>query len=212
MRLRASLLALGTGVALSLGAPQAQAQLQPPPPFGPSVPGLPGAPGTVPPTGPSAPSATVNQLNEAESEDSGRRLELVYANADLGGGFTTGSGGSGFFGAGGSVGVRLFTFTLGARVRDYLGSSNLLLVNGELGYRLVLGSTDLLLGAHGGYAGVTNAGGAGGANVGGDIGFEYYLSSTLSLGVTVSPDAYFSSGTARFGLFVGPRLGLHFGL
>ncbi len=136
----------------------------------------------------------------------------MYVNADLGGGFIAGTGGSGFFGFGAAVGVRLLTFTLGARVRDQLGSANLLLVNGEAAYHLVLGSSDLVLGAHGGYAGVTNTGGSSGGNAGLDLGFDYYLSSAFSVGASVSPDLYFGGGDPRFGLFVGPRAGLHFGL
>lgn len=169
------------------------------------MPGAPATPGA-------STSGTVAQLQEGESEDSGRRLELVYVNADVGGGFIAGGTGYGFFGAGGSVGVRLLTFTLGARVRDQLGSANMLLVNGEAAYHLVLGSADLVLGAHGGYAGVTNTGGGSGANAGLDVGFDYYLSSLFSVGVAVSPDLYFLGGDPRFGLFAGPRAGLHFGL
>ncbi len=197
-------LALPALVLALLAPTAASAQLQPPAPFGPSPP--PPAPGTAPPTG------TLAQLREGESEDSGRRLELVYANVDVGGGFIAGAGGSGFFGVGGSLGVRLLTFTLGARVRDQLGSVNLLLVNGEAAYHLVLGAADLVFGAHGGYAGVTNTGGSSGANVGLDLGFDQYLSSMFSVGVSASPDLYLGSGDPRFGLFVGPRAGLHFGL
>jgi len=204
--------ALAALTALTLAAPRlASAQLLPPAPFGqptpppgaPAQPGAPGAPGA---------SGTVAQLQEGESEDSGRRLELVYVNADAGGGFLAGTGGYGFFGFGGAVGVRLLTFTLGARVRDQLGSANLLLVNGEAAYHLVLGSSDVVLGAHGGYAGVTNTGGSGGGNAGLDLGFDYYLSSSFSVGASLSPDLYFLGGSPRFGLFAGPRAGLHFGL
>jgi hypothetical protein len=208
--------ALAALTALTLAAPRlASAQLLPPAPFGQPTPppgappqtGTPGAPGAT-----GGASGTVAQLQEGESEDSGRRLELVYVNADVGGGFLAGSGGYGFFGFGGAVGVRLLTFTLGARVRDQLGSANLLLVNGEAAYHLVLGSSDVVLGAHGGYAGVTNTGGSGGANAGLDLGFDYYLSSAFSVGASLSPDLYFGGGSARFGLFAGPRAGLHFGL
>jgi hypothetical protein len=155
----------------------------------------------------------VAQLNQAENEDSGRRLELVYANADVGGGFFAGGGaGTGVFGFGGALGVRLVSFTLGARVRDLVGSTNTLLVNAEGAYHLVLGSADLVLGAHGGFFTVTNAGGGSGGNVGLDVGLDYYLSSLFSVGAAASPAMYFGGGDPVFGLFVGPRAGLHFGL
>ena len=205
----------GTLAGSVLTSSAAHAQLAPPSLFGqPAAPN--GAPNPGAPSGPygSGPtSGTVAQLNQGESEDSGRRLELVYVNADVGGGFLAGTGLSqGYFGFGASAGVRLLTFTLGARVRDHLGTANLLAIGGEAAYHLVLGSSDLVLGAHGGYAGVTNAGGASGGNVGLDVGLDYYLSSTFSLGGSVSPDLYFVGGQTVFGLFVGPRAGLHFGL
>lgn len=207
--------------ALTFGPSTAFAQLQPPAPFGAPAapqnppgypqgpPGAPGAPGMPGASGGSSGSGTVAQLNQGESEDSGRRLELIYANLDVGGGFLTGGGG-GFFGIGGSAGVRLVSFTLGARVRDLVSSGNLLLLNGEAAYHLVLGSADLVVGAHGGYATVKGAGGGG--NVGLDVGVDYYLSSLFSVGASASPDLYFYGGTTTFGLFVGPRAGLHFGL
>jgi len=156
-------------------------------------------------------SGTVAQLNQGESEDSGRRLELVYAQADVGGGFLTGGGG-GFFGFGGALGVRLVSFTLGARVRDYLNNGNALLINGEAAYHLVLGAGDVVLGAHGGYLTNTGAGGGSGGNVGLDVGYDHYLTSLFSLGVHASPDLVFAGGDPVFALFGGARLGLHFGL
>lgn len=206
--------ALGLMGVLCMFTGSASAQLVPPPPFGaPSAapPGYPQSPPGAPGTGPQ--SGTVAQLNQAENEDSGRRLELVYAAADVGGGFFAGGGsGSGLFGFGAAVGVRLVSFTLGARVRDLVGSSNTLLLNAEAAYHLVLGSADLVLGAHGGFATVTNAGGGSGGNVGLDVGLDYYLSSLFSVGGAVSPGMYFGGGDPVFGLFVGPRAGLHFGL
>ena len=212
-KLVSALVALG----VFCGSTSALAQLQPPAPFepsgpsslpprypqGPATPGAPGAPGMGPTSG------TVAQLNQSESEDSGRRLELVYVNLDVGGGFVSGTGGSGFFGVGGSAGVRLVSFTFGARVRDYISSGNVLLLNGEAAYHLVLGSADLVIGAHGGY--LTAKGSGGGGNVGLDLGLDYYLSSAFSIGASVSPDLIFAGETA-FGLFAGPRVGLHFGL
>ena len=186
--------------------PSGPSGLPPRYPQGPATPGAPGAPG-APGMGPT--SGTVAQLNQSESEDSGRRLELVYVNLDVGGGFVSGAGGNGFFGVGGSAGVRLVSFTFGARVRDYVSSGNVLLLNGEAAYHLVLGSADLVIGAHGGY--LTAKGSGGGGNVGLDLGVDYYLSSLFSVGATVSPDLLFAGDTA-FGLFVGPRVGLHFGL
>ena len=206
--------------ALAIVPTSAFAQLLPPPPFG--APGAPtGAPPGAPPGYPQGPpgppgsgpsNGTAAQLNQGESEDSGRRLELVYASADVGGGFVSGGAGSGYFGVGGSLGVRLVSLTLGARVRDLIASTNTLLLNGEAAYHVVLGSADLVLGVHGGYATVTSAGGASGGNVGLDVGFDYYLTSLFSLGVAASPDLYFLGGTTAFGVFAGPRLGLHFGL
>lgn len=190
----------------------AQAQLQPPPPMGAPAqnpPGYPGGPAVAP--GTNHTSGTVAQLNNAESEDSGRRLELVYASADVGGGFVSGGGG-GIFGFGGSLGVRLVSFTLGARVRDYLGDGNSLLVNGEAAYHLVLGAGDFVLGAHGGYITSTSAAGGSGGNVGLDIGYDHYLTSLVSLGVHASPDMIFAGGDPVFAIFGGPRLGFHFGL
>jgi hypothetical protein len=215
-----SVLAFTGAVACSVfTSSNAHAQLAPPSLFGqPAAPfgTNPGAPNPGTPNGPNGSgrsSGTVAQLNQGESEDSGRRLELVYVNADVGGGFLAGTGLSqGYFGFGASAGVRLLTFTLGARVRDHLGSVNLLAIGGEAAYHLVLGSADLVLGAHGGYAGVTNTLGSSGGNVGLDVGLDYYLSSTFSVGGSVSPDLYFVGGSTAFGLFVGPRAGVHFGL
>lgn len=191
--------------ALSALPSVASAQLQPPPPMGAPQQNPPGYPGSAPTSG------TVAQLNNAESEDSGRRLELVYARADVGGGYLSGAGAGGFFGFGGAVGVRLVSFTLGARVRDYLAGNNTLFLNGEAAYHLVLGAGDLVLGGHGGF--ITNTSGAGsGGNVGLDVGYDHYLTSLFSVGVHASPDLLFTGGDPLVAIFGGARLGLHFGL
>ncbi len=183
----------------------AHAQLAPPSLFG-----RPAAPfGTARPA-----PVLAEARNQGEGEGSGRRHRLVYVNADVGCGALLDGfrrGGLPYFGFGASAGVRLSTFTLGARVRDQLGSVNILAIGGEAAYHLVLGSADLVLGAHGGYARRTNTGGESLGNVGLDAGLDFYLSSTFSIGGSVSPDVYFNGGAAGVGLFVGPRIGLHFG-
>jgi hypothetical protein len=248
---------------------RARAQDYPPPaPMAPPAPMGPNGPGTAPGAPPPG-DATQAKLNESESEDSGRGFELFWLNGEVGGSYTdmaqfsseklqvekTSAGGP-FFGLG--AGLRFVVLVLGARVRyNALSAFNLWQVNGELGLKLPIRSVDVLVGGHGGYSFVGSLGDAGlatstnvpdakdrvsirGFNAGLDLAFDYYVSSTFSVGVGAFGDVLFlnrppvdkpdgltaeqqaaiandplyqKSGTSA-GIQAGAalRLGLHFGL
>ncbi len=267
-RLRSSVVRAATSLliaAAALTAGEAHAQdVQPPPPMAPP-PMDPNAPGGTPTTG----NATQAKLDEAEHEDSGRGFELFWLNGEIGGAYTnmaqfssdslqiekTSAGGPMF---GLAAGLRFVILTLGARLRyNALSSFNLWQINGELGFKLPIKSVDILIGGHGGYSFVGSLGDATlatntsvptekdrvsirGANAGLDVGFDYYVSPTFSVGVGLFGDILFlnrppvekpagltpeqeaviandplyqQSGTSA-GLQAGGalRLGLHFGL
>lgn len=249
--------------AQELQPPPPMAPLAPPGPMDPNAPG--GTPGMAP-----APAGgTRAKLDEAEAEDSGRGFELFWLNAELGGVYTdmaqfssdtlqvekTSAGGP-FFGLG--AGLRFVILTLGARIRhNALSSFNLWQINGELGLKFPIKAIDIFFGGHGGYSFVGSLGDAGlatssnvpnakdavsirGFNAGLDLGMDYYVSPTFSVGVggfgdflflnrpavdipsgltaeqqaAIANDPLYQKSGTSAGLQLGLalRLGLHFGL
>ena len=156
------------------------------------------------------------ELDEAEAEDTGRGLEFVWLNGEVGyqlvglaalsddnlldveGGIGHSSGV--VYGAG--LGVRLLTVTLGARFRYgsfadwYMWS-----LNAEGAFHVPLGSLDLYFGVGAGYV---SAGGfdddiyfapsdieVRGFDVRVGAGLDYYISSTFSVGVNLGGEIMF---------------------
>lgn len=157
-------------------------------------------------------SATARQLDQSESDDSGRGFELFYAHVDAGFsyqnlaafsgadklGLTSKDAVGAAFGAG--AGVRLLLFTLGVRGRLHtLSSFNLWQANAVLGMHIPISSLDLYGELFGGYS-VANSFGDGtlpeavrapagqagvaalGGNVGLGLGADYYFNKFISLG------------------------------
>jgi len=134
-------------------APQATTQqLAPPPPMQQAAP---------PP-----PQATEQKLDDSKKEDSGRGIEFVYVNAQVGVVFDalgtfdntltikqTNAGGA-MFGA--ELGVRFVWLTLGARFRyDTLPTAfNIWQLDGVLGFHIPLGRWDPYVSIHGGYSAI----------------------------------------------------------
>lgn len=199
---------------LSAESARAQEIPQAPPPMDPNAPGAPGAPGTPAPASPEAgqEAAQKEELDRAEREDSGRKFELFWLDATVGGSYinmkqfseqdlglkTTSSGGPAFsLGAG----LRFVVLVVGARARyNALSDFNMWQLNGELGLKFPISSVDLLIGAHGGYSFVGRLGDASSAtntstpteadavkirgfNAGLDMALDYYVSPTFSIGV-----------------------------
>jgi hypothetical protein len=115
---------------------------------------------------PPPPAATEQKLDDAKKEDSGRGLELVYLNAQVGAVFDaigtfnnslqiqqTNAGGA-MFGA--EAGVRFVWLTLGARFRyDTLPTAfNIWQLDAVLGFHIPLGSWDPYVSIHGGYSAI----------------------------------------------------------
>ena len=111
------------------------------------------------------PPPTEQKLDESKKEDSGRGLEILYVNAQLGGVFDalgtfnnslsiqqTNAGGMML---GGEVGVRFVWLTLGARFRyDVLQPFNIWQLDAVLGLHVPLGSWDPYISIHGGYSAI----------------------------------------------------------
>ena len=127
-------------------------QLAPPPPMQQAAP---------PP-----PATTEQKLDDSKKEDSGRGIEFVYVNAQVGGVFDalgtfnnslqiqqTNAGGA-MFGA--EAGVRFVWLTLGARFRyDTLPTAfNIWQLDAVLGFHIPLGSWDPYVSIHGGYSAI----------------------------------------------------------
>lgn len=163
-------------------------------------------------------SAVEKELEEAERADSGRGLQFIWAQADLGylwlnpqaGGELGGreldaSSGGLVYGAG--LGVRVLYFTLGARFRA--GSSaawDNWSLGGELGMRIPLGNWEPYASLQLGYFALNQGGeaegtslkwSAGGFSLRPTVGLDYYWSDTFSLGVQVGSDVAFLSGTSE---------------
>ena len=171
-------------------------------------------PGATPSDPMLPPTPTEQELAQADREDSGRGLEFVWLNGEVGFehlGFqtfksndlvdagvvkTTHTGP--LFGAG--LGVRLVFITLGARFR--LASfeiGQLWTLNGEVGLRIPLGALEPYFTLGGGYASLgsfdtdklgSDFNDAGveirGYNIRGGVGFDYYLSNAFSLGANLT--------------------------
>jgi hypothetical protein len=175
--------------------------------------------GQQPPADPNAPSPE-KDLEKADKEDSGRGLEWVWLNAEVGGehlGLETLKANSlvdpklvkttqtGLvYGAG--VGVRLLVFTAGVRFR--LGSFSdwqLWTLNAEGGLRIPLGSLEPYFTLGGGYASLgsfsTSAPVSSNASVKGfnarlGAGLDFYLSNTFSVGANFTGELLFLSRSA----------------
>ena len=115
---------------------------------------------------PPPPATTEQKLDDSKKEDSGRGIELVYVNAQVGGVFDaigtfnnslqiqqTNAGGA-MFGA--EAGVRFVWLTLGARFRyDTLPTAfNIWQLDAVLGFHIPLGSWDPYVSIHGGYSAI----------------------------------------------------------
>ena len=163
------------------------------------------------------------ELEKADQEDSGRGLEWVWLNAEIGGehlGLSTfkskdlldpklvKSSQTGLvYGAG--VGVRILVFTAGVRFR--LGSFSewqLWTLNAEGGLRIPLGSLEPYFTVGAGYASLgsfsTSAPASSKADVKGfnarlGAGLDYYLSNTFSVGANFTGDVLFLSRSAVAG-------------
>jgi len=205
------------------GPALAQAQTQTPPATSPSNLESGGLrpPEAIDAAQPAAPNPTEaspeKELETADREDSGRGLEWVWLNAEIGAqhlGLETLSGDrlvdpqlvktkqTGLlYGAG--VGVRILVFTVGARFR--LGSfSNwqLWTLGLEGGFHVPIGSLEPYFTLGAGYASLgsfsTDAPASSKADVKGfntrlGAGLDYYLSNTFSLGGNLTGDLYFLS-------------------
>lgn len=168
------------------------------------------------PADPAAPTPE-KELAEADQEDSGRGLEWIWLNAEIGGehlGLQTLKGDdlldpklvkttqTGLlYGAG--VGVRILVFTAGVRFR--LGSFSewqLWTLNAEGGLRIPIGSLEPYFTVGGGYASLgsfsTDAPASSKADVKGfnariGAGLDYYLSNTFSVGANLTGELLFLS-------------------
>ena len=123
-------------------------------------------PPAIAPTDPQTPQqqSTTQSLDEGEKKDTGRGLEWVWLNAEVGAsyinmeqfnsttfGLTKSSSGGAMFGLG--AGIRLFVFTLGVRARLHqLSAFNLWQVDGEAGVHIPLGHFDPYITLHAGYS------------------------------------------------------------
>lgn len=126
-----------------------------------------------------APSAIEQDLAQADREDTGRGLQFVWLNGDVGyqyvdltalsdsgllPGVASGEGprtsGAGLL-FGGGLGVRLLYFTFGARFRyGTLDDWNLWSVLGEVGFRIPFGNLEPYVNLGGGYVSLANFDGA----------------------------------------------------
>ena len=162
---------------------------------------------------------------EARAESAtDRGLELVYANAEVGGAYAnignqfTNQGGQGGAALGLGLGLRFVYFTVGLRGRlAPLSAFTLYEANLEVGIHVPEGAWDPYINLHGGYArasmnsqpltfnvpvlGVVDLGtvtppSPSGGDVGGSLGIDYYLSGLFSLGLDATLDALFLSTSA----------------
>jgi hypothetical protein len=159
---------------------------------------------------------------------SGLAPEWAWIDADIGGAYayaaevntTSGSHRSGVrsgptFSA--AAGVRLSALTLGFRARNVdLPTFNVWEMDGDAAGHIRLDRFDGHVGLRVGYAFVNAGSGtaSNGLNVGVFFGFDYYLSSAVSLGVDVSPELIWLSADSQAGVSLGAeavaRLGAHF--
>lgn len=157
-------------------------------------------------------TSTNAKLDEAERKDSGRNFELFWIDAAAGGSYINmsqfsstdlklkkSSAGGPAFDVG--AGVRFVILVLGARLRyNALSSFNMWQVNGEAGLKIPVDTFDIHFGLHGGYSFVgklndapqatdqsvptsSDAVSVRGFNGGLDLGFDYFITPTFSIGV-----------------------------
>jgi hypothetical protein len=203
-------------------------------------------PSTPPADGAAQPSQAT-KLDKEEKKDEKRRLEWLYLNADAGFSYISmdsisasslsvqnASSAGPTFGL--AAGIRLFILTLGVRANLHaLSSFNLWQMDAELAFHIPIGHWEPYIGFHGGYCfvGSLDDGLSGSSNIsinGGDagmqIGLDYYFNHYVSLGLDVSANALFLTGTSTvpaivpgsaqsgdsIGLGVAPSLHLGFHL
>ncbi len=171
-------------------------------------------------TSPQDQQAESQRLASDEKKDSGRVLEIVWANVEAGVGYVNmqsligsnfqvqnSSSTGGMFGVG--AGIRLLIFTIGVRARlNELSAFNLWETNGEFGVHLPIKKWDPYLSLHGGYTFVGTLSSSAldaslssaatdisihGADTGLSMGVDYYVIPYLSLGLDVTADALFLS-------------------
>jgi hypothetical protein len=191
------------------GAPPPASQ----PPNGMNAGGL--APPSSNPGDPNAPGAyTEQELAKADKEDSGRGLEFVWLNAEVGGqhlglqtfkannlvdaGTVKTSQTGLLYGAG--LGLRLVFITLGARFRlGQFTEWDIWTLNGELGIHIPLGAVEPYFTFGGGYAsmGAFDSGNLGGSlrsedvdikgyDIRGGFGIDIYVSDVFSIGANLT--------------------------
>jgi len=150
--------------------------------------------------------STAATLAEADRSDSGRGLEFIYVEPELGAEYVglnalhsglyllpadASSSGFGLV-AGGAAGVRLLFFTAGPRFRFvHFSDFDLFTIDLELGWRVPLGSLDVYGMLGGGYAWLTQSvprPKVDGYNFRLGGGADYYFTNVLSLGGRLSVD------------------------
>ncbi len=166
---------------------------------------------------PSGPAQTEAELDRADKEDSGRGLEFVALNAEVGpevlglhtlknkglvDGTLIDSKGAGLL-VGAGLGVRLLAFTVGARFRfGNFSDWQLWTLGAEAGFHIPLGNLEPYASLGAGYASLgafdkANSGltpnAAHGFYVRPAVGVDYYLSNTFSIGGNLSGDLLFLS-------------------
>lgn len=158
------------------------------------------------------------ELEKADKEDTGRGLEFVWLNGEVGyqtvglqalsendlvDGTSIENNQSGLvFGAG--LGVRLLTITLGARFRyGTFEAWDMWSINAEGAFHIPLGKLDFYFGVGAGYvalgglqpngedAVVLSDMGIAGFDLRAGVGLDYYLSNTFSVGVNLGGDVLF---------------------
>jgi hypothetical protein len=170
---------------------------------------------TAPPSQPEA------QLDLAQKEDSGRGLEFVWLNADIGAEYlglqtlqakqlvdsnvVKSKGLGAAYGAG--LGVRLLEFTFGARFRvANFEDWQVWTLNAEAGFRIPIGRIEPYFTLGGGYASVGDFKGsliaaalrsasvhASGLDLRAGAGVDVYLTNTFSIGANLTGEALFLS-------------------
>lgn len=176
--------------------------------------------GLTPVAGPSTsgPSAVQEDLERADREDSGRGLEWLWAEGEVGGTYVglstfhanslidsgTIASNQGGVVVGVGAGLRLVFITLGARFRNaWLSDFNLWSLDGELGLHVPLGAIDQALTLAGGYTSTSSFSPKDlltgdefdvdiwGANARVGYSIDYYFLDWLSLGLDLTGEALF---------------------
>ena len=158
------------------------------------------------------------ELEKADSEDTGRGLEFVWLNGEVGyqivdlqalsdsdlvDGTSIENNQSGLV-FGGGLGVRLFTITLGARFRyGNFEAWDMWSINAEGAFHIPLGKLDFYFRVGAGYvalggfqpkgegAELLSDVGIAGFDLRGGVGLDYYLSNTFSVGVNLGGEVLF---------------------